>query len=247
MSAIEEVRSHLLRVYPPEAVDDMIPAIEALWQGYENPTRAHQSLTERDVALITYGDQVAETDIPKLQTLRAFLDEHLREVVTLVHLLPFYPYSSDDGFSVIDYYQVRSDLGDWDAVRAFTGSFDLMFDAVINQMSAESEWFQKYLADAREYKDFFIDGTDFKNLDLVTRPRTSPLLHQFNDKRVWTTFSCDQVDLNYAHPQVMLRILDLLLFYASHGAKAIRLDAIGFMWKEDGTTSIHLPEAHELI
>lgn len=87
---------------------------------------------------------------------------------------------------------------------------------------------------------------------MVTRPRTSSLLHEFTSKEgkpvhLWTTFSKDQVDLNFKNTKVLIHILDLLMFYVSQGASMLRLDAIGFMWKEHGTSCIHLPKTHLLI
>ena len=90
------------------------------------------------------------------------------------------------------------------------------------------------------------------DLSAVVRPRTTPLLTEFIDdeggiRHVWTTFSADQVDLNYANYKVLLRVLDVLLLYIEKGASLIRLDAIAFIWKEIGTSCVHLPQTHELI
>jgi sucrose phosphorylase len=46
---------------------------------------------------------------------------------------------------------------------------------------------------------------------------------------------------------VLLEIIDTLLFYVAHGAQLIRLDAIAYLWKEIGTSCIHLPETHLVI
>ncbi len=142
-------------------------------------------------------------------------------------------------------------MGDWDNVEEMSEDFKLMFDAVINHISAKSDWFQEYLKGNPEYKNYFIETEDLSELSKVFRPRALPLLTKFNtvngDKLVWTTFSTDQVDLNYKDGDVFLKIVELLLFYAGKGAKAIRLDAIGFMWKEIGTSCMHLPQTHTAI
>ena len=66
-------------------------------------------------------------------------------------------------------------------------------------------------------------------------------------KHVWTTFSADQIDLNFANPEVLLAIINLLLFYVTKGAELIRLDAIAFMWKEVGTNCLHHEQTHRII
>ena len=214
-------------------------------------TPAADRLSERDAVLITYGDQIGEPGRPPLQTLAEFAESHLQGLISAMHLLPFYPYSSDDGFSVIDYRQVNPDLGDWQDIRRLGRRFKLMFDAVINHISRHSGWFQGYLRGESPYRDYFISVEPEIDLSMVVRPRALPLLTPVETahgtKHVWTTFSDDQIDLNYATPQVMLEILDLLLFYAAQGAELIRLDAIAYLWKEIGTPCIHLPQTHRAV
>lgn len=210
-----------------------------------------QRLTERDVILITYGDQVQGGSGSALETLHGWLNKYLKGIINTVHILPFYPYTSDDGFSVVDYRQVNPDLGSWQDIQALHTDFKLMFDAVINHISASSEWFQGFLQGKEPYRDYFIDTDPTLDLSQVTRPRALPLLTRFQtgegEKWLWTTFSTDQIDLNFANPAVFLNIMDLLLFYVSQGADLIRLDAIGYLWKEAGTSSIHLPQTHAII
>lgn len=207
--------------------------------------------TETDALLITYGDQLRRPSEAPLRSLKSFLDRTIAAVLSGVHILPFYPYSSDDGFSVIDYFAVDPNLGDWGDVQAMAEHFDLMFDAVFNHISARSEWFQGFLRDDPDWRDFFtvVDGNP--DLSRVVRPRTLPLLTEVQTaagpKKVWTTFSADQVDLNFRHPEVLLAVMDALLFYVAHGAKYIRLDAIAYLWKEIGTSCIHLPQTHAII
>lgn len=208
-------------------------------------------LSERDVLLITYADQVREPGNAPLSTLGAFARRRLRGLVSGIHLLPFYPWSSDDGFSVKDYRAVDPAYGTWDDIAALGADFDLMFDAVLNHASAQGEWFQKFLADDPRYRDFFVTVTGHPDLSAVIRPRTLPLITEFpatgGVRRVWTTFSADQVDLNFKNPAVLLEALDVLLFYVARGARFIRLDAIAFLWKEVGTACLHLPQTHAVI
>jgi len=210
-------------------------------------------LSEKDVVLITYGDQVSSNKKEsKLQTLKKFADQYLKPEINSIHILPFYPYSSDDGFSVIDYFSVNPLLGDWDDIKTLSKDYRLMFDGVVNHISKKSEWFKKFLENDDEFESFFIEEDINKDFSKVVRPRVSPLLHEYEDlsgqkKFIWTTFSEDQVDLNYKNPKVLLKVIELLLFYASKGAKLIRLDAIGYLWKKDNTECIHLPQAHQVI
>jgi sucrose phosphorylase len=126
-----------------------------------------------------------------------------------------------------------------------------MFDAVVNHMSQASDWFQGFLNSHPDYKDYFIEVDPALDYSEVVRPRALPLFHKYSrgeeDVYVWTTFSRDQVDLNFKSYKVFIQVLDVLLFYASKGARFIRLDAIAFLWKKIGTTCLHLEETHNVI
>jgi sucrose phosphorylase len=208
-------------------------------------------LTERDAILITYGDQFRAPGQSPLRTLRAFLDAHLHDAINAVHILPCFPYSSDDGFSVIDYRQVDPALGDWDDVTALGERYRLMFDFVANHISQHSAWFKAFRRGEMLYSNYFITVDPDTDLSQVVRPRALPLLTPVETahglRHVWTTFSADQIDLNYANPQVLVEMTDVLLHYVAQGAEIIRLDAIAYLWKETGTSCIHLPQAHAVV
>lgn len=231
------------------------PRLDAFRQAHpelrENVPPPEERLTERDAFLITYGDQVREPNKPPLRTLHEVLRGLVKDVIRGVHLLPFFPYSSDDGFSVIDYKQVDPKLGTWEDIRRFRQDFRLMFDAVINHVSRQSAWFQAFLRGEAPYTDYFIVVDPNTDLSQVFRPRATPLLTPVETvsgvKYVWTTFSEDQIDLNYRNPRVLLDIIDVLLFYVEQGAEVIRLDAIAYVWKEIGTSCIHLPQTHAVV
>ena len=208
-------------------------------------------LTEKDALLITYGDQVQSPGTPPLRVLADFCNQHLIGTVSGVHILPFYPWTSDDGFSVKDYRAIDPALGEWDDVADLGQNFRLMFDGVINHLSSQSDWFQAFLRDDPKYRNYFIVVEGEPDLSQVVRPRALPLLTTFptpsGPKAVWTTFSDDQIDLNFHNPDVLLDIIDTLLLYVSRGAEFIRLDAIAYLWKEIGASCIHLPQTHRLI
>ncbi|HEY3311321.1 MAG TPA: sugar phosphorylase [Anaerolineales bacterium] len=211
------------------------------------PLRKTAPLTNMDAMLISYGDQVTAPGYVPLESLADFCDRHLDGLVSCLHILPFYPSSSDDGFAVKDYRQVDPALGGWEEIARLGEHRRLMFDAVINHASARGAWFRAFLRDEPPYNEYFISVSGSPDLSQVVRPRALPLLTRFGDQDVWTTFSADQVDLNFANPRVLLEIIDLLLFYAAKGAEFIRLDAIAYLWKEPGTSCIHHPNTHRII
>ncbi len=218
-------------------------------ENYSNNARGSiDTISEKNVYLIAYGDSIFEKNKHPLQTLNEFLQEYAQDVITDVHLLPIFPSTSDDGFSVTDYKQIDEQLGDWDDVQKMSENFRVMLDFVANHMSKSSDWFKRFSDNEAPYNQFFIEKDsqfDYKN---VTRPRTSPLFHKYeNGKELWTTFSEDQLDLNVRNIDCLVALTDVLLFYASKQATSIRLDAIGFLWKTSGTTCMHLPETHEII
>jgi len=207
---------------------------------------------EKDIVLITYADQFSAPGEKALPVFTRFYNEWLSRSFSHVHLLPFYPWSSDDGFSVIDYHEVAPETGSWCDVAELKKSASLMFDFVCNHMSAKSQWFENYINQTPGYEDFFISVDPETDLSAVTRPRALPLLtpftlHDGSVRHLWTTFSEDQIDLNFASPEVLIAMVDVLLHYLMEGARYIRLDAVGFMWKIPGTNCIHLEQTHRLI
>ncbi|EPD6681679.1 alpha-amylase family glycosyl hydrolase [Cronobacter sakazakii] len=207
---------------------------------------------QTDVVLITYADQFSAPGEKRLATFQRFFEKWLKTYFSHIHLLPFYPWSSDDGFSVVDYHRVDPQCGDWDDIARLNTQARLMFDFVCNHISAQSEWFADYLAQKPGYEDFFIAVDPATDLSAVTRPRALPLLTPFTMqngrvRHLWTTFSEDQIDLNFASPVVLLAMVDVLLHYLREGAQYVRLDAVGFMWKTPGTSCIHLEKTHLLV
>jgi len=213
---------------------------------------AHQNQwSERDVLLITYADTVQRDGEKPLVTLKRFLDDCLHDSINAVHILPFFPYSSDDGFAVMDYLAVNEAHGSWRDVEAIADEYRLMADLVINHMSARSRWFENFRKRVDPGRDYFFEGRPGDDLSQVVRPRTSPLLNavqtEDGERHVWCTFSEDQVDLNFANPQVLMEFVAIIRQYLEHGVRIFRLDAVAFLWKESGTPCIHLQQTHELI
>ena len=247
------INKRLYKLYPEETAIKAVENIQNLINKYKQTINSNEyHLSQKDIILITYGDQVSKNSEPTLQTLNEFMNNHLKGVINSVHILPFYPYSSDDGFSVVDYKEVDPHMGSWREIEHLSDDYRIMVDGVINHISQFSSWFKAYLSGDKNYDDFFIELDPTTDLSKVVRPRASPLLHEYigdNGKihNIWTTFSKDQVDLNYKSYKVLCAVLDAMFFYIEKGATLIRLDAIAFIWKEIGTQCVHLVQTHELI
>jgi glucosylglycerate phosphorylase len=249
MSFSEKAENLLKKIYgedfSPNYKDEIVKLVDG-WK--EKKWSETAPLSEKNVYLITYGDIIKEEGEPTLKTLNKFINEYAAYEITDVHLLPMFPYTSDDGFSVVDYREIHPELGDWSDIERFSSDYRLMFDFVANHMSKSSKWFQGYLKGEAEYVNYFTPKEEGFDASNVVRPRTSPLFHEYEGgKTAWTTFSEDQVDVNFKHFPALLEMTDILLNYANRGGTSIRLDAIGFMWKESGTTCIHLPQTHAII
>ncbi len=251
----DKLFGHVAAIYGQSQANEIVKHIDVLALQYRREMRGiatRPDLSEKDVALITYADTLGEAGVPPLRVLLRFHEEYLQGVFDVVHVLPFQPYTSDDGFAVTDYHAVRPDLGDWDDVTRLSRVCHVMADAVVNHMSSEAPWFRAFLANDSEFAEYFVEQDPSADLSDVVRPRTSPLLTRFEDadgrgRHVWTTFSADQADLNYRNPEVLLAIVEVLFFIISRGVRLIRLDAVTFLWKELGTTCANLPETHTLI
>ena len=207
--------------------------------------------SEKDVILITYGDSVIEEDKAPLKTLKHFLDNTIGDVINSVHILPFFPYSSDDGFSVIDYSSVNESLGSWQDIQAISNDYHLMSDLVINHCSSRSVWFDNFIKGEGIGSDFFFTALPDDDLSNVVRPRTSPLLKEVetgNGKQfVWCTFSHDQVDFDFRNPNVLIAFITIIRQYLDMSVKIFRFDAIAFLWKVTGTSCINLQQTHEVV
>ncbi|MEZ5674330.1 MAG: sugar phosphorylase [Thalassovita sp.] len=207
--------------------------------------------SERDSLLITYGNSIVDGQHKPLDLLHDFLERHLKGVIDGVHILPFFPYTSDDGFAVTDYRAVNPVLGDWADISRIGAEFKLMSDLVLNHVSSQSMWFNAYLQGHRPYDRFFFEAEPTDDLGAVVRPRTHPLLREVEtangQRHVWCTFSHDQVDLDFRNPEVLLEFLRVMRLHIDMGVRIIRLDAVAFLWKEIGTTCIHLPQTHAIV
>lgn len=238
----------LMRVYYAHKTPEMIE-----WEKSFNPSDRY---SEQDAILITYGDLIRSKGEMPLESLAHVCRQYLKGVFNTLHILPFFPYSSDRGFAVVNFTQVDRNLGSWDNIVALKDDFRLMFDGVFNHVSSQSPWFKEFLNGNPQYKDFFTSypvsrKIPDEQLKKLLRPRTSSVFSEYDTingkKRVWTTFSPDQIDLKFQNPDVLLKILDILLLYVRKGADMIRLDAVTYLWDELGSTGAHLMQTHLII
>jgi len=219
--------------------------------GVVAPRSQENKWDQSDAVVITYGNSIVRKNERPLQTLRAFLDKHLATSFNSVHILPFFPYSSDDGFAVINYLQVNDALGEWQDIEAIARDFRLMSDLVINHASSRSQWFENFKQGVDPGRDYFVTVEPGTDVSEVVRPRSSPLLSKVEttdgERLVWCTFGPDQVDLDFANPQVLWEFVNIMARYLDAGVRILRLDAVAFLWKQAGTACIHLQQTHEII
>ena len=248
------VLNHIAQVYPDINARELsarLIATMGLYEKHSEPEQYKNHWDEEDIAVITYGNTFTRKNETPLDTLYNFLSAYLKDSINIVHLLPFFPYSSDDGFAVLDYTLVNDACGDWDDIVHIANEFKLMSDLVINHCSGRSRWFEQLKAGEAPGKDYFYCVDPNANLSNVIRPRTSPLLREVSTPEgsvhVWCTFSHDQPDLNFENPEVLLEFVNIIRLYLERGIKIFRLDAIAFLWKEVGTNCINLPQTHEIV
>lgn len=253
----DRISELLLRVYPNEDIAALTDAVvAAFWpEGTAPRKRARKPgnalWSQKDAVLITYGNSIVDGTHKPLDLLQDFLLDRLNGVVNGVHILPFFPFTSDDGFAVTDFEKVDPALGSWADIERIGKSFHLMSDLVLNHVSSQGAWFNAYRQGQSPYDQFFFEASPEDDLSMVVRPRTTPLLQEIETasgpRHVWCTFSHDQIDLNFANPEVLLEMLRIIRLHVDKGVRTIRLDAVAFLWKEIGTPSIHMPQTHAII
>lgn len=264
----QRIEQHLASIY--EGVD-LCMSIDALASmlittmlkddPVRDPTPHKNRWDQQDVILIAYGDSimryqdadqaVAVPSEPPLHTLHRFMKNQCAGTINALHILPFYPYSSDEGFAVMNYVQVNESLGSWEDIQGIAQDVKLMADLVINHCSSRSRWFENFIQGKEPGLSYFKTANLTDDLSGVVRPRTSPLLNTvqtaLGERHVWCTFSPDQVDLDFANPLVLNEFVGIIRHYLDNGVKIFRLDAVAFLWKELNTSCINLPQTHEVI
>jgi len=253
MEKYQDIKQLLKKIYGKEKGILAFTKINVLMEKFPVSQKMKNGyFSQEDVILITYGDSLNKNGEMPLITIYEFANKYLRGTFSHIHFLPFFPFSSDDGFSVMDFFSVNPELGSWTDIELTGTDFKLMFDLVLNHISAKSKWFEYYLLEKDGYKELAIEVDPSIDLSAVTRPRSFPLLTEVKKQsgktvHVWTTFSADQIDLNFKSIDVLEKMVEALLFYVQKGANIIRLDAIAYLWKEIGTSCIHLSQTHDVV
>ena len=246
-----KLENNLALLYGREAISTIYKLKPEIEKWKEKIQSRAESWNESDSFLITYGGPFERTNNSGLSVLEKFLVEHVEESISTIHILPFYPSTSDGGCSVGDCRKIDDELGNWNNIEAISEKYRLTFDCVLNHVSKSSSYVQGHIDNNPDYINFCIEEDPSFDYSNVTRPRTTPLFHTYDSNnseiKLWTTFSEDQVDLNFSNPNVLLEIVDVVLFYASKGASILRLDAIPYIWKESGTACVHMQQTHAFI
>ena len=250
----EKVKKYLFEIYSNDLskkqINNLYLDIKSIFTEVTKDKKK-ELWSEKDVLLITYADSIIKKNQKNLITLSNFLTKYCKEF-TYVHILPFFPFSSDDGFAVEDYKKIKKEHGSWNDLNKITKSFKIMVDLVINHCSSRNRLFKNYLENKDPGKDFFISSQKkFPTSKKIVRPRSSDLskkvLINGKDNYVWCTFGHDQVDFNFKNPSVLIYFFEIIKFYLDQNIKALRLDAVAFLWKELGTRCINLPQTHNII
>jgi sucrose phosphorylase len=218
MESMDKVKDLLKKIYGQAtgtlALERIAPVIEKY---AVKKSKKESYFSQKDVVLITYGDSLKKDGQAPLATLHAFANQYLKGAISNIHFLPFFPYSSDDGFAVMDFFQIDPELGTWQEVASIGRDFELMFDYVVNHYSSKGQWFQNYLDGKNGFTEFAMEVDPATDLSMVTRPRSLPLLSEYQKKdgqkvHLWTTFSADQIDFNFKDLDVLEQMIDVLLF-----------------------------------
>ena len=247
------VEQHLQFIYPGLSTDRLVDEVLSTLgiDGTEGAAAGGPRWDEHDVAVITYADSITEAGKVPMQTMHDLLDDLTGDVVSVVHVLPFYPASSDGGFAITDHRAVDPRLGSWDDITDLAETYTVMADLVVNHVSADHPWMEQFCNGHEPGSRFLLTAEPEDDLSSVVRPRTTPLLREIETpdgpRLLWCTFSFDQIDLDFAEPEVLLDLLRTVARLVDAGVRWFRLDAIAYLWKELGTSCVNLPQTHEFV
>ncbi len=263
---------HLLYGGRPDFKQQMVSLVETLALRYieRSPHLRKSDLArERDydwfmsqkwVGMALYCDRFAGD----LKGLREKLP-YLQELgINLVHVMPILDCpegASDGGYAVRDFHRVDARFGsneDLETLAATLKKRDmlLVLDVVVNHTSDEHEWARRARMGEKKYQDYYYVFDDREIPDAYEEampeifPATAPGNFTWDEamgKWVMTVFNNYQWDLNYHNPAVLIEMVDIILFWANKGADILRLDAVAFLWKKQGSTCQNEREAHLLL
>ena len=217
----------------------------------ENYKASKKHVSQETFLLIAYADSIKNRNEIPLKIFQKFFKQNLKNFFEILHILPFYPASSDGGFSVTNHKSVNKDFGSWKDIKTFSKEVSIMADLILNHASIKSNWFSYFSKNVKKYKSFFFTIDDDFDLSNVVRPRDHNLLQNYSfkdkNKNLWCTFSHDQIDLNFRNPEVLIKFIEIIILLLKNGVTVFRIDAVAFIWKKNGTSCVNLPETHEIV
>ena len=217
-------------------------------------------ISEKMVGIMLYVDKFSH-DLYEFEKRIDYLAEL---GVTYVHFMPLLKSregNNDGGYAVADYLSIEEKLGDMKQFERVMGllkkkGIRTCIDFVLNHTAKEHEWARRCREGDPDYRDMYYMFDDRSIPDQYEKtltqifPEVAPGNFTYYDdikKYVMTRFYEFQWDLNYKNPQVFNKVVEVLLTLANKGVDIFRLDAIPYMWKELGTTSMNLPQVHTLL
>ena len=240
------------QILPKQNIDLLKNEIVQLIEDFNKKNRLNKiNISEKTSLVISYGDNIYSSQSSSMKIFQKFFQKNLEKLFDTIHFLPFYPSSSDSGFAVKDHYQIDKKIGNWSDLKKISKSKKIMADVVINHASARGLWFKNFLKRKKPGKDYFLTVNSKFNTSKVVRPRDHKLLKKIKifekNDYLWRTFSPDQIDLNFKNPSVLLRFIKIIIHLINNGVTIFRLDAIAYLWKQNGTKCINLSQTHEII
>lgn len=214
---------------------------------------------QNKIMLITYADSMGKN----LKELHEVLNKYYKDAIGGVHILPFFPSSADRGFAPMCYAKVDETFGDFSDIEEIGREYYLMFDFMVNHISAQSEYFQDFLKNKENslYKDMFIRYKEFwkngeptqEQIDKIykRKPRAPYIEAEFADgskEKIWCTFCTEQIDLDVTKEKTREFIKNTLKEMCCHGASVIRLDAFAYALKKADTSCFFIePDIWKLL
>ena len=240
------------QILTKQNIDLLKNEIVKLIEDFNKKNRVNKiNISEKTSLVISYGDNIYSSQSSSMKIFQKFFQKNLEKLFDTIHFLPFYPSSSDSGFAVKDHYQIDKKIGNWSDLKKISKSKKIMADVVINHASARGLWFKNFLKRKKPCKDYFLTVNSKFNTSKVVRPRDHKLLKKIKifekNDYLWRTFSPDQIDLNFKNPSVLLRFIKIIIYLINNGVTIFRLDAIAYLWKQNGTKCINLSQTHEII
>ena len=240
------------QILTKQNIDLLKNEIVQLIEDFNKKNRVNKiNISEKTSLVISYGDNIYSSQSSSMKIFQKFFQKNLEKLFDTIHFLPFYPSSSDSGFAVKDHYQIDKKIGNWSDLKKISKSKKIMADVVINHASARGLWFKNFLKRKKPGKDYFLTVNSKFNTSKVVRPRDHKLLKKIKifekNDYLWRTFSPDQIDLNFKNPSVLLRFIKIIIHLINNGVTIFRLDAIAYLWKQNGTKCINLSQTHEII